>query len=116
MEELFLYVMAIIYILAGLIHFWKPQFYRPMMPPYIPAHNLMIFLSGVAEVILGLGLLWPVTRVLAAWGVIALLIAISPAHIFMLQHKDRFSKIPIWALWLRLPLQILLMAWAFLYI
>ena len=113
---IFLYLMSAVYIFAGIMHFVKPRFYRPMMPPYIPWHNAMIALSGVAELALGVGLLIPSVRSLAAWGVIALLIAVSPVHIYMLQvRKEKFAKIPLWFLLARLPMQILLMVWAYLY-
>jgi uncharacterized membrane protein len=111
-----LYVMAAVYFLAGVNHFISPELYLRIMPSYIPEHALMVQLSGVAEILLGVGLVWPPTRRWAAWGVIALLIAITPAHIFMIQeHATLFSEVPLWGLYLRLPLQLLLMFWAYQY-
>ncbi|EAY31544.1 DoxX family protein [Microscilla marina] len=114
-----LYIMAVLYILAGVYHFVQPKFYLKMMPPYIPAHKLMVDLSGIAEVVLGVGLLFEPTRHWAAIGVVALLIAVFPANIYMLTEKmagRKFRKIPIGFLWFRLPLQLALIYWAYLYI
>ena len=84
------------------------------MPPYIPSHNLMVTLSGIAEMVLGVGLLFPATRTLAAWGLIFLLIAIFPANVYM-ATSSRFYKFPAWLQWGRLPLQGLLIWWAYHY-
>ena len=110
-------LMALLYVLAGLNHFRSPGFYRPMMPPWIPAHDAMIFLSGIAEIVLGISLMFEATRSLAAIGIILLLIAVMPVHIYMLQERTKkFARLPAIVLWLRLPLQALLIAWAALYI
>lgn len=107
--------MAGIYISAGLFHFIKPEFYIRIIPPYLPGPRLLVFLSGIAEVVLGIGLLLPETRSLAAWSIILMLLAFMPVHIYMLQ-SERFRKLPRWALWVRLPLQGVLMYWAYLYV
>lgn len=114
MNNLSLYIQAFVYIAAGLNHFINPRVYLAMMPPYIPAHSQMVFWSGVAEVLLGAGLLFPATRSWAAWGLIALLIAVFPANVFMAM-SDRFRKMPAWLRWGRLPLQALLIWWAYRY-
>jgi hypothetical protein len=67
MKQAGLYLMALLYIGAGVLHFVVPKFYLRIMPPYLPAHHLLVALSGVAEVIVGVGLLIPATRVWAAW-------------------------------------------------
>ena len=85
-----------------------------IMPPYIPAHQLMVAVSGIAEVVLGIGLLFPSTRSLSAWGLIVLLIAVFPANLYMAQ-SERFAQIPAWIRWGRLPLQAGLIAWAYQY-
>lgn len=82
------------------------------MPPYIPAHHLMVTLSGIAEIVFGLGLLVPATRSLSAWGLVILLIAIFPANVYM-ATSSRFQKFPAWLRWARLPLQGLLIWWAY---
>jgi uncharacterized membrane protein len=81
-----------------------------IMPPALPAPRLLVLLSGVAEVAGGLGLLWPATRRWAAWGLLALLVAVFPANVHMLQLHEQLH-LPAWALWARLPLQPLLMWW-----
>jgi len=112
-----LYVYAVLYILAGLNHFRVPKFYLHLMPPYIPAHRLMVLLSGVAEVALGILLLFPVTRSLAAIGIILMLLVFMTVHIYMLQERNgKFASIPSWILWARIPGQALLTCWAWLYI
>lgn len=116
MKSTFLYLMALLYVLAGLNHFRAPDFYMPMMPPYLPAHGLLICLSGVAEVLLGILLIPKKTRRLAAWGIIALLIAVFPANVYMLQTGGAgFGDISKAALVARLPIQGLLIWWAWIY-
>ena len=114
MKALFLYIQAFAYIAAGLNHFINPKMYLAIMPPYVPAHHLMVVLSGVAEVILGIGLLFPATRSLSAWGLILLLIAVFPANVYM-ATSSRFRKFPAWLRWARLPLQAVLIWWAYQY-
>jgi len=114
MHYLFLYLQAFAYIAAGANHFINPKTYLAIMPPYIPAHNLMVILSGVAEVVLGIGLLFPATRSLSAWGIMLLLIAVFPANIYM-ATSNRFRKFPAWLRWARLPLQGILIWWAYAY-
>lgn len=116
LKRIALYAMALFYIAAGMNHFRDASLYLRMMPPWIPAHELMVQLSGLAEVLLGLGLLFRKTRPFAAWGVIALLIAVFPANIYMYANRDTlFADIPATALLIRLPVQGLLIWWAYLY-
>lgn len=112
MNNISLYLQAIIYIVAGLNHFINPKTYLAIMPPYIPAHQLLVTLSGAAEVLLGIGLLFPATRSLSAWGLILLLIAVFPANVHM-ATSSRFRRLPAWLRWGRLPLQGLLIWWAY---
>jgi uncharacterized membrane protein len=114
MSNLSLYIQALVYIAAGANHFISPKGYLAIMPPYIPAHNLMVTLSGIAEIVLGIGLLFPATRSLSAWGLILLLIAVFPANIYM-ATSSRFLKLPAWLRWGRLPLQGVLIWWAYMY-
>ena len=109
------WVMGVFYVLAGANHFYQPEFYLPIMPPYLPWHEGLIFVSGVAEVMIGVGLWVPRTRVLAAWGAIALLIAVYPANIHMAVADVPIGDPPHSAgamRWVRLPLQFVLIAWA----
>ncbi len=114
MTSFFLYLMAALYTLAGINHFRSPGFYLAIMPPFLPYPNLMNTLSGLAEISLGIGLLFPQTRVWAAWGVIALLIAIFPANIYM-AIADKFTRISPLIRWGRLPIQGVLIWWAYQY-
>ncbi len=117
-KSVLLYLQAAFYVWAGYAHFARPDFYLPMMPPYLPAHAELVFLSGVAEVLCGVGLALPQTRKLAAWGTIALLIAVFPANIHV-----AMNNVPVFGAaegpgpigYVRLPFQLVLMAWAWWY-
>jgi uncharacterized membrane protein len=115
LKQFLKYLFGLMFILAGANHFIKPEFYLPMMPPYIPAHELMVILSGIAEMILGLLLLVPKVSRLAAWGLVALLIAVFPANLHMALHSEQFPDIPQMGLWIRLPIQGVMIWWAWLY-
>lgn len=106
---------GLLYIAAGINHFVSPDLYVPMMPDYLPWHLALVYLSGVAESLLGALLLVPRTSRWAAWGLIALLLAIFPANINMAIHPDQFDWATPTALYLRLPMQAVLIAWAWWY-
>jgi len=110
-----LYLMAILYIGAGINHFIKPGMYIRIIPPAFKNPKLINILSGAAEIILGILLLLPFTKKIAAWGIIALLIAIFPANLFMLQNKKASFGLPKCILFVRLPLQVVLIYWAYQY-
>ncbi len=113
--KIFLYIMAALYILAGVNHFLNPGFYKKMMPGWLPAHYLLIYTSGGAEIILGALLLPPSTRKWAAWGIILLLVAVFPANVqMMLNYREQHHPY-LWVTILRLPLQLLLVYWAWQY-
>ena len=113
-----LYLQGAFYVFAGYNHFRVPDYYLPMMPGYLPAHAELVLLSGIAEVACGVGLLIPQTRKLAAWGTIALLVAVFPANLHVALHN-----VPLFGAtegagalnWVRLPFQLLLIAWAWWY-
>jgi uncharacterized membrane protein len=107
--------MAIFYVLAGLNHFRMPGFYIAIIPPALPAKAAINTISGLAEIILGLALLHPSLRPWAAWGVIALLVAVFPANVYHYTSGGAGMDIPRWVLAARLPLQALLIAWAWRY-
>ncbi|PIX10368.1 MAG: hypothetical protein COZ75_01975 [Flavobacteriaceae bacterium CG_4_8_14_3_um_filter_34_10] len=109
------YVMAVLYILAGINHFRKPKLYERIMPPYIPARKSMVILSGIDEMVLGLMLLIPENQHIAAWGIIFMLTLFFTVHIYMLQEEKATMKMPKWVLVLRIPLQLVLMFWAYQY-
>lgn len=101
---------------AGVMHFVKPQFFIDIVPDYLPAPELLVIVSGVFEILGGIGLLVPTTRRLAAWGLIALFIAVFPANIHMAIHQitpTGAPALPSWMPWARLPLQGLLIWWAY---
>jgi uncharacterized membrane protein len=110
-----LYLMAIIYILAGLNHFRKPKFYEKIIPPFIPYKNYVNEFIGFVEIIFGVYLFIPAFSNMAAWSIIGLLIIIFPANIYMAINKKASLGIPIWILLTRLPLQFLLIYWAYQY-
>ena len=101
-----------LFVLAGANHFRSP-IYRRIIPPSFPTPELLVIISGIAEIAGGLGLLIRPLRVAAGWGLVALLIAVFPANLYMAMHADRFAdlRIPLWALWVRLPLQGVFIAW-----
>src|SRR5471030_2947453 len=106
------YLLALLMIGAGVMHFVKPDFYLKIMPPYLPLHLELVYLSGFCEIALGLLLLVPRCSRWAAWGVIALLIAVFPANIYLYQHQDILAAPPI-IHFLRLPLQGVFILWAY---
>ncbi len=108
-------VFAVFFVGAGVNHFLKTDFYLRMMPPYVPMPLTMVQISGVAEIVLGVLLLVPQTTAMAAWGLIALLVAVFPANVQMALHPETFPEFQPTALWLRLPLQVVMIAWAFWY-
>lgn len=110
-----LVVQSVFYVASGINHFWHPNFYLHIMPDHY-AHPLpLVELSGVAEILGGVGLLVPVTRRFSAVGIAAMLVVFFDVHIFMLRHAARFPEVPGWVLWARIPLQFLLIAWALYY-
>lgn len=109
------YLFAVFFMGAGANHFLAQEFYVRMMPPYLPWHLFLVYLSGLAEITLGGLLLVPRLKRLAAWGLIALLIAVFPANIHMAVHPDLFPEIGAAMLWARLPVQAFLIAWAYVY-
>lgn len=111
-----LYLMAAIYVFAGIMHFIKPKMYMRIMPKYLPNHKLLVLLSGFAEIILGIALCFNQTKALAIYGIIAMLMLFLLVHFYMLSSEKAGAGIPKWILILRLPLQFVLIAWAFNYL
>jgi uncharacterized membrane protein len=110
-------VLAVFFIGAGVSHFRDPEFFLRIMPDYIPAnlHGPAVQVSGVFEILLGVLLLVPRTTRWAAWGLIALLIAVFPANIYVYQHQELMPAVSPIAHLLRLPIQAVLIAWAYWY-
>ncbi len=110
-----LYLQSLLYIFAGINHFRKPAFYRSFLPDWLPAPLQMIYISGAVEIILGVLLVIPLTRQFAAWGIIILLIAVFPANIQMAVNYSKSDDPHLWIALVRLPVQLLLIGWAWVY-
>jgi uncharacterized membrane protein len=106
------WLLALFMVGTGTLHFINAEFYLKIMPPYLPLHLELVFLSGFFEVALGVLLLVPRFSRFAAWGIIALLIAVFPANIYVYQNQDVLPAPPILHL-LRLPLQGVFILWAY---
>ncbi len=111
------WLLAVFFVVAGLNHFLDEAFYLKLMPDYIPAelHRPAVVVSGIAEVLLGVLLLIGRTRRLAAWGIIALLVAVFPANIYGYQHSEEIFGVSKAVHFWRLPLQGVMIAWAWWY-
>ena len=109
------YVQGAFYVVAGMNHFINPGFYLKLMPEYLPAHEFLVFVSGIFEVLLGVLLVIPRTTRLAAWGLIALLIAVFPANIYAYQHPEIFPDVSPSLQLVRLPFQAIFILWAWWY-
>ena len=108
--------LSILFLAAGTLHFIVPYTYTRIVPNYLPHPHFLVLLSGACEFLGGLGLLLNPTRKLAAWGLIALLLAVFPANLQMaLDHATLWPHLPAWTLWARLPLQLPLIWWAWNY-
>lgn len=111
--EISKYILAALLITAGIFHFLKPKFFMKIMPDYVPAHHALVLASGVVEIICGILLLFPATQTVGAYLTIALLIAVFPANVEMSRKYYAKKKKSFWLTVLRLPLQILLIWWAY---
>ena len=108
--------MSIFYIWAGIQHFIDPAWFVKIMPPYLPFHYEAVYLSGFFEILFGLMLLLPMTRYLAAWGLILLLIAVYPANIYLAFNEAPQKALGISAFvasWIRLPIQFIFLGLAY---
>lgn len=116
-----LYVMGTLYVVAGILHFVLPRLYVQIIPPIFPAPLALVYLSGLAEIAVGIGVLIPRTRRYGAWGIIALLVAIFPANVYMATSGVGVEGMPgggdpsALVRWGRLPLQSVLIWWAYWY-
>ena len=96
------------------MHFVKTRWYERIMPPYLPAHRELVYASGIAEIAGGLATMHPSTRRAGSLFSIATLLAVFPANLHMALNPDRYKQVPggRTALYLRLPVQLLFIAWA----
>jgi uncharacterized membrane protein len=111
--------LAVVMIAMGVLHFTADHLFVQIMPPFLPWHYALVWISGVFEALLGVGLLLPKYRRLASYGLVALFIAVFPANIYMAVANVQMTDLPSWlhqpsqlGLWLRLPLQLLFIWWA----
>lgn len=112
-REILKWLFGILFAVAGANHFVHTDFYVSIMPPYLPWHAALVYVSGAAEIMLGVSLLCRRFERRAAWGMIALIIAVTPANVHMAIHPDLYPQFSAIALWWRVPLQGVLIAWAF---
>lgn len=115
MKIYLLYLMALVYAAAGIYHFVNPKLYIKIMPPYLPYHLPLIYISGVIEIVLGVLLIPEGTRQIAAWLIIALLIAIFPANVQMAINFWQKNSPSLWVAIARLPLQPVLIWLAYIF-
>ncbi len=110
-----LYLMAFLYIIAGINHFRNPKIYLKIIPNYLPNPSLLNQLSGFLEIIFGILLLFSFSQKIAAWGIILMLLSFYMTHIYMIQNKNAAMGLPKPFLYFRLLLQIGLIYWAYQY-
>ena len=109
----FKYVLVAFFVGGGIYHFFNADFYLNIMPEFLPLHSELVFLSGVTEIVAGLMLATPRISKWGAWFIIAHLLVFFIVHIDMIVHADRFPEIPLAALYLRIPIQFVLIGWAY---
>jgi uncharacterized membrane protein len=111
------WLLGVAFVAAGANHFVRSEFYVRIVPPYLPWPHELVLISGVFEILGGIGLLIPRLQVAAAWGLIALLVAVFPANVYMAQHPEigaeLFPNLPTITWWIRLPVQVVFIAWAY---
>jgi uncharacterized membrane protein len=110
MKRLVRWFFTLAFVTTGVLHFMRADLFVSIMPSYLPAHRELVYLSGVFEILGAVGLMIPTLRRWAAWGLMALLLAVFPANVHMAIHPEAFiaKGIPLWALYARLPVQFLL--------
>lgn len=114
-KKIFLYIMSAMYCFTGISHFTMPEYFLAIMPPYLPWHLKLVYLSGACEILFALLLIPRSTRRIAAWLIIALLIAVFPANIQMTFNYVNEHNPELWISIVRLPIQIFLVWWAWVY-
>ena len=114
-KSLFLYLMSLVYLLAGVNHFLNPKFYLRIIPNWLPYHTAINYLSGALEIIFALLLIPESTRSMGAWLLILLLVAVFPANIQMSINSYQHNAPNFLLTIIRLPLQLVLIWWAWQY-
>ena len=110
-----LLALAVFFVVAGIGHFTNPEFYVSIIPTYLPSPRELVFVSGIFEITGGIAVLVPSARRWAGLALVALLVAVFPANLHMALNPDAFLSggASLWMLYARLPLQLVLMAWAY---
>jgi uncharacterized membrane protein len=106
------YLLGMFFVSTGILHFVRPEFYLKIMPPYLPGHLELVYLSGAAEILLGVLVVIPKYTRTAAWGLIALLVAVFPANIYLAMNPQIIPTVSPTAHLIRLPIQLVFIAWA----
>lgn len=104
-QRIVILLVSVFFCFVGISHFTNPEFFVAIVPPYLPAPLSLVYVSGLFEILGGLGVLLPQTRRLAGYGLIALLVAVYPANVHMALNPDQFPDISPAALYARLPMQ-----------
>lgn len=113
--QIAMYVMAFLYVLAGVNHFINPKFYIKIMPNWMPWHSELVAISGVTEIILGVLLIPQLTRPYAAWLIVAMLVVFFTVHVDMILVSYQKGRSDLWLLVARFFFQFVLIWWAWLY-
>ena len=108
-----IYLMSFFYVFIGINHFTNAKWFMQIMPPYIPYHLQLVYLSGAFEILFGLMLLFSKVRFIAGWGLILLLIAVFPANIYVAQTNGAAMGTSTAIAWGRLPFQAVFIALAY---
>jgi uncharacterized membrane protein len=113
-KRIFSVLLTLVMVLVGITHFTTPATFVAIVPDYLPAPLALVYISGVLEILLGLGLQVPSMRRMAAWGLIALFIAVFPANVHHAVHDIQPPGLEVsqTMLWVRLPMQLVFIAWA----
>lgn len=107
------YLIALLFGAAGSAHFAWPAVFARIVPPYLPVPYALVYVSGAAELLGAVAALVPGLQPYAGWGLILLLLAVFPANVHMALHPSAFERFPAWALYLRLPLQFVMIGWIY---
>lgn len=115
MRRLSRFALAAFFVVAGTFHFIRPTLYLAIMPPFLPGPSALVAISGAAEIMGGLGVIFTFSRKAAGWGLIALLIAVFPANLQAVANGMVINSwsVPPWILWARLPFQLLFIFWVY---
>ena len=115
LKKVFKYLLAGLFLFSGINHFINPQVFTDIMPPYLPFHLELVYLSGLFEILCGAGLFIRGYRKIASWGIVLMLMAFFPVHFYMYSNPEKFSDIPESLLLVRIFLQFGLIYLAFTY-